>query len=48
MNKRVLIVDDEVAITEGLMALFECEELAKCGGVGPGHGRRVLEEESFP
>ena len=27
MEKRVLIVDDEVAITEGLRLLFECEQL---------------------
>jgi len=48
MDKRVLIVDDEIAITEGLMALFECEELASAAASDLATAMAMLEEDSFP
>lgn len=48
MDKRVLIVDDEVEITEGLMMLFECERLESAAAWDRASAEAMLDGTYFP
>lgn len=48
MIKRVLVVDDEVEITAGLVALFELEEIAACGASDRESAEQLLASEFYP
>lgn len=48
MDRRVLIVDDEVAITEGLTMLFECEQLQSAAACDRASAVAMLDEAFFP
>lgn len=48
MNPRVLVVDDEIAITEGLTALFECEQLESAAASDRSGAMAMLDQRFFP
>lgn len=48
MNKQVLVVDDDVQITEGLLALFETEEIAALGASDRESAEALIDGEFFP
>ncbi len=48
MDKRVLVVDDEVAITEGLTMLFECEQLESAAASDRASAVAMLDGTYFP
>lgn len=48
MNRQVLVVDDEVEITEGLVALFETEEIAARGASDRESAEALIASEFFP
>lgn len=47
-EKRVLVVDDEIAITEGLTALFECEQLESAAASDRQSAVAILDGGFFP
>lgn len=47
VTKKVLIVDDEPAITDGLVELLELEEIPATGAYGGASATRLLAEEEF-
>ena len=47
-DRRVLVVDDEIAITEGLMALFECEHLESAAASDRQSAEAILDGGFFP
>jgi len=47
-EKRVLVVDDEIAITEGLIALFECEHLESAAASDSQSAEAILDGGFFP
>lgn len=46
--KRVLVVDDEIAITEGLVALFELEQIEARGASDRSEAEALLAEDHYP
>jgi RNA polymerase sigma factor (sigma-70 family) len=46
--KKVLVVDDESSITEGLVALFECENIEAKGAYDRNGAESILRDEFFP
>lgn len=48
MNQRVLIVDDETFITEGLLALFELEQIEARAANDRESAEAMLDEEFYP
>jgi RNA polymerase sigma factor (sigma-70 family) len=48
MNKQVLVVDDDAAITEGLIALFEIEQIQARGAYDREAAEAIIEAEFYP
>lgn len=46
--RRVLVVDDETAITEGLVALFELESIEAHGALDRASAEQIIEREFYP
>ena len=46
--KKVLVVDDEISITDGLTALFQLDEIAADGAYDRETAEQMLEEEFYP
>lgn len=46
--KRVLVVDDETAITEGLLALFELEHIEARGALDRESAEQIISHEFYP
>jgi RNA polymerase sigma factor (sigma-70 family) len=48
MNERVLVVDDEIAIVDGLIALLDFENIPSAGAGSRGDAEALLTDEFFP
>ncbi|MBV9497564.1 MAG: sigma-70 family RNA polymerase sigma factor [Acidobacteria bacterium] len=48
MNKRILVVDDEAFIVDGLTALFDCEQFESKGAFDRQQAMDILDEDFYP